>query len=120
MTYVAMCYVCNNSKHETGPEGECVSDTCLDLRANPSPGVVFFGSVPGGTRHGAYMKARERKFEKNMDAYSRARKAGESPEATTVEGVRSARIKEETKERALKNEAVVEATAGILGGLVGS
>lgn len=60
---------------------------------------VSFGSVPGGTRAGSFAKQRERKFDKDMHTYREARRSGERPDATTVEGVRSARQRRERLER---------------------
>lgn len=68
---------------------------------------ISFGSVPGGTRPGSFRKKQERDFDKGMHAYREARRAGEQPEATTVEGVRKARQKQEVVERAMKKVEIV-------------
>lgn len=114
MSYIAMCYVCNETKHLTGPEGECISDTCVSYRENPSPPVLWFGAVPGGSSKASMFKAKEVKFKRDQETYREARRAGERPETSTVEGVERTRRKEETRERALKNNAVVEATEDIM------
>ncbi len=114
MSYVPMCYVCNEAKHKTGPEGECISATCVDYRENPSPPVLWFGAVPGGSSAAAGKLAWEREFKKDQHAYREARRAGERPMTSTVKGVERARKRQEVKERALATDAVVEATAEVM------
>lgn len=65
-------------------------------------GSVGFGSVPGGTRPGSARADKAKQFSKDMDAYWRARRAGERPEASTEKGVRQARQKAEIQEKAKK------------------
>ena len=69
---------------------------------------VTFGSVPGGTRPGSFRASYEKQFKKDMEAYYSAKKAGEQPDAVSVAGVRKARKRHESLERAKKKVEIVD------------
>ena len=60
---------------------------------------ISFGSVPGGTRPGSFRASYERKFKNDMEAYREAKRAGEQPDAVSVEGVEKARKRKELMEK---------------------
>lgn len=60
---------------------------------------VSFSSIPGGTRPGSARASMERQWKRDLDSYARARKAGETPDASTEKGVRRARMRQESLER---------------------
>jgi hypothetical protein len=60
---------------------------------------ISIASIPGGTRPGSAKAAQERQFKRDMDAYWRARRAGESPEGTTEAAVRATRQRQEAHEK---------------------
>jgi hypothetical protein len=70
---------------------------------------VNFGTMAGGTRSMSRRKDFEVQTKKDLDAYANARRAGEQPDASTVKGVRRARMRQERNERlASKGYEVVE------------
>lgn len=72
-------------------------------------GTVAVASIPGGTRPGAQKAEWEKQFKADQEAYREARRAGEAPENSTVQGVRKTRMKQEIIERGMKKiEAVSE------------
>lgn len=110
MGYIPMCYVCSKAKVETGPEGECISDICVGLRNRKSKPIIWFGAVLGGTRENAHRRAFEIQFKKDQEAYYNARKAGERPEACSVEGVEKTRRKKEVVDRVMKRDDILKGT----------
>ena len=60
---------------------------------------INFGTMQGGTRSMSRRKDMEVQTKKDLDAYARAKKAGEQPDASTVKGVRRARMRQERNER---------------------
>jgi len=82
-----------NPEHATNPPEDCYG--CKIAR-------VTFGSVPGGTRPGSIGKAKTAQFEKDMNAYSAARKAGEQPHQVSEKSVKANRLRQESLERARK------------------
>jgi hypothetical protein len=121
MGFTPPCPMCNQLKVWVADRWECHSSECEKLREGArrdrENGVqtIYFAPVVGGGGPLSARRAHEQKFNRDMDAYREARRVGEQPETTTVEGVEKARRKQETRERALANEAVVEATGDILG-----
>ena len=73
-------------EHHPQPQAKCAGCKALS---------VGFQSVPGGTRPGSVKLQHQRKFEAGLHAYREAKRNGEQPETTTVEGVRKARQKQE-------------------------
>lgn len=80
-------------EHHNSPVASCAGCKAL---------TVGFGSVPGGTRAGSTKLLQERTFAADVDAYYRARKAGEKPDTSTRAGVRKARQRQESLERVRK------------------
>ena len=61
---------------------------------------VGMASVPGGTRPGSFRVAHERKFNRDMDRYREARRAGEQPDGVSVEKVEATQKRVESHARA--------------------
>ena len=70
--------------------------------------TINFGTIAGGTRSMSKRKDFEVKTKKDVEAYAAARAAGEQPDASTVKGVRRARMRQERNERLTKKGVVFD------------
>ena len=101
------CYRCNQFRSLCKPgmlPGSCVlvEADALEYREEIARQgkSVYLGSVPGGTTDLAKKMDQTRQFHKDLYAFEDAKRAGEKPDGTTVKGVRSARQRVESFERA--------------------
>lgn len=85
-----MCHV-HNGLYVSDEEVEgCQHEYCLQLKNTEVEPILMFGAVPGGTTPASMLKAKSRKFDKDMHVYREAVRGGLDPEQITTEAVEKA------------------------------
>ena len=98
------CYTClgPRSQCEPGSEpGACAVNERIAAEAPPSKAMPFI-YMEGGTTTLAGQMDHTRSFDKGMDRYREARRHGEQPDSTTVEGVERARRRQDKMAQGLE------------------
>lgn len=100
------CYECNQPRSLCSPgsePGSCavVEQRAAELATDRAKGKSFIGGwMKGGSRQVDREMAFTHKFDRDMDRYREARRAGEHPDQISVEGIESAQKRRESIERA--------------------